>query len=126
MVKVWQVQLNEKRHSDMLEDVKRMLAIRREHQDLIRAIHPGETDIKMKAVPVLSGDSLPVPYVLSNGKRALLVVGNPMDHDVDVEFELTLDILGLSKENKVLRVTNLWPTQEASCGMSVNELLNSC
>ncbi len=115
-------QLKDKRHSNMLEDVKRMLAIRREHPDLIRAVIPGETDIKMKRVPVIAEDNLPVPYVLSNGKRALLVVGNPMDHNVNIDLKLTIDVLGLPAENKVMKVTNLWPKQQVSRSMSVEEL----
>ena len=114
--------MTEQRHSAMLEDVRRMLAIRREHSDLIYAPAPGEQDIKMNSVPSRSKDDLPVPYVLSNGKRALLIVGNPSADEVTVELELTIANLNLPTETKPLKVTELWPAEKTSQNMSVREL----
>jgi Alpha amylase, catalytic domain len=115
-------QLNEKRHSDMHKDVKRMLAIRREHRDLIHAIKPGETDIKIKAVPVLSEDNLPVPYILSNGKRALLVVGNPTNKDVKIKLNISNEILGFPQQMNEMKTTILWPENQKSANLSDQEL----
>jgi hypothetical protein len=115
-------QLEEKRHRAMFEDVKRMLAIRREHQDLIHAVDPDNVDIRLTAVPASSHDLLPVPYALSNGKRALLVAGNPTDHDVDVVLQITNENLALPADTKVLRVTNLWPREQTASSVTVDAL----
>jgi len=115
-------QLKKERHSAMLKDVKRMLSIRREHTDLIYAPAPDEQNIKMNSVPSKSKDELPVPYVLSNGKRALLIVGNPSADEVTVELELTIANLNLPTETKHLKVTELWPAEKTSRNMSVREL----
>jgi len=115
-------QLKEKRHSDMHNDVKRMLAIRREHTDLIRAIKPGETDIKMKAIPVLSDNNLPVPYILSNGKRALLVIGNPTNKDLNVKLNISNDILGFPQPMKNLKATILWPNNQEPVNITKQKL----
>jgi len=115
-------QLKEKRHSDMHKDVKRMLAIRREHTDLIRAIKPGETDIKMKAIPVLSDNNLPVPYILSNGKRALLVIGNPTNKDLNVKLNISNDILGFAQTINELKATILWPDTQETVNITKQEL----
>jgi hypothetical protein len=111
-------QLKEKRHSDMLEDVKRMLAIRREHQDLIHAVCKGDTNIKMKAVPIVSSGNLPVPYILSNGKRALLVIGNPTDKEVIVELNINNNVLGFPQQKNEMKATKLWPMEQESTNVS--------
>jgi hypothetical protein len=115
-------QLDEKRHRAMFEDVKRMLAIRREHRDLIHAVSPDKVDIRLSAVPASGQENLPVPYALSNGKRALLVVGNPTDHRVDVELAITLEGLGLPADTKMLRVSSLWPTEQKARRLTVEAL----
>jgi hypothetical protein len=115
-------QLKEGRHAAMLVDVKRMLAIRAEHRDLIHAVAPDDVDIRLSAVPILSGAGLPVPYLLANGKRALLVVGNPTDQDVEVVLRLTAEHLSLPADTKLLEVTDLWPTERAPRRMSLKEL----
>ncbi len=104
--------LKDKRRRAMLEDVKRMLAIRREHRDLIHAVDPDNVDIRLNAVPVSDHENLPVPYALSNGKRALLVVGNPTARSVDVVLEITLEGLGLPADTEILQVSDIWPTEQ--------------
>ena len=115
-------QLKEGRHAAMLVDVKRMLAIRAEHRDLIHAVAPDSVDIRLSAVPIRSKGTLPVPFLLSNGKRALLVVGNPTDQDVDVVLKLTAEHLSLPADTKLLEVTDLWPTEQATRRMTLEEL----
>jgi len=114
-------QLEKDSHRAMFNDVKRMLEIRREHTDLIHAPAPGETDLRMKSVPLISNDKFPVPYILSNGKRALLIAGNPTDNDVEANIELSIEILGLPPETKVLKMTELWADEKKSISMSAGE-----
>jgi len=115
-------QLKDKRRRAMFEDVKRMLAIRREHQDLIHAVAPDKVDIRLTAVPASANEDLPMAYVLSNGKRALLVVGNPTDHDVDVALAITIKKLALPAETKMLQVSDLWPTEQTARRMTIEAL----
>jgi len=120
-------QLSEKKHNDMLKDVKRMLAIRREHRDLIHAVSPDNVDIKLTAVPIQFEKELPVPYVLSNSRRALLVIGNPTNQYIDVELNITLKQLNLPKATKTIKVLELWPTEQKARQMTARDLLNySC
>ena len=115
-------QLQDIQRSDMLTDVKRMLAIRRDHQDLIHAVPLENAEIKMSRVPYSATEDIPVPYVLTNGKRALLIAGNPLNKDVAVELELSLEILGLSEKTKKLQVVELWPSEQSSKRLRTKKL----
>lgn len=115
-------QLKEKRHQDMLTDVKRMLAIRREHHDLIHAVSPEDAHIKLTSVSVQSGLKLPVPYAISNGKRALIVVGNPTEQNIDLKLNIAITDLNLPPATKVVKVTELWPSEQTARTMTVEEL----
>ena len=105
-------QIKEERHRDMLEDVKRMLAIRKGHRDLIHAVDPEKPDITIQSISVISSVDLPVPYLLSNGKKALLVVGNPTENTVEVELQITGEILDNAIGSREPVVTNLWPQEK--------------
>jgi len=115
-------QLEEERHQAMLTDVKRMLEIRKDHTDLIYAPAPGETELEMNSVPLITKNRLPVPYVLSNGKRALLIAGNPKVDDIEARIELSIALLDLPIETKVLKVTELWPVEKESQIMTAEDL----
>ncbi|MFC1618871.1 alpha-amylase family glycosyl hydrolase [Candidatus Neomarinimicrobiota bacterium] len=115
-------QLEDEKHAAMLKDVQRLLTIRREHTDLIHALLPDEIDIELSAVPAKSGTDLPVPYIISNGRRALLVVGNPTDQDVDVELEITPERLALPEGTKALKLIELWPTEKRARRVSTGKL----
>ena len=115
-------QLQDQQRSDMLTDVKRMLTIRRDHQDLIHAVPVGNTELIMNRVPFSTTEDIPVPYVLTNGKRALLIAGNPLDREVVVDLELSLEVLGLSEKTKKLQVVELWPSKQSAKRMRTKEL----
>jgi len=116
-------QLNENYHSQMLRDVKRMIEIRREHQDIIHAIDPQSVDLKLNQIHANSSEKIPQPYILSNGKRALLIVGNPEDYNIDVDLKITLESLGFNKDIDKFELTELWPKEKSSQSISVNDLL---
>jgi len=115
-------QLKEDRHSAMLKDVKRMLEIRREHNDLIYAPAPDDLNLVMNSAPLKSSYNIPVPYILSNGERALLVVGNPFKEEITIDLELTIENLDLSSDAAQIKVTELWPLEKPSRNMGVQEL----
>jgi len=115
-------QLKEDRHRAMLNDVKRMIEIRHNHKDLIHAPAPGKTRLNMQGVPIQSEENLPVPYVLSNSKRAILIAGNPNDAEINLKAELTLSLLDLPKDTKNIKVTELWPVEIESQILTIEEL----
>jgi hypothetical protein len=119
-------QLEDESHRDMFEDVKRMLAIRREHRDLIHAVDPVKADIELRKVPAVSAEVIPVPYLLSNGERALLVIGNPGSGQVEVELELSLNILGFPEGLAGCDWTELWPEEQPTRRVTVEELSRIC
>jgi len=99
-------QLNQPRQRAMLEDVSRMLAIRKAHPvlaaDLISEIP------HIAAVPV-KGDiasTLPVPYVRWDDKEAIVIVGNPTDKPVQLLLELDTTKLGWNCRQIALK--DLW------------------
>jgi hypothetical protein len=110
-------QLKQKKHLDMLKDVQRMLAIRKAHRDLIHAIPKTEkSDILMQRVSIEKTDSeesLPIPYALSNGKRALVIAANPSDKPVQATLKITPSELNFSADIKQFKVTALWPEEQA-------------
>ena len=115
-------QLEKDRHRSMLNDVKRMLEIRKDHPDLIYAPAADESNLKMKSAPLKSPEILPVPYILSNGKRAILIAGNPTRNDVEGRIQLTTALLNLPIETKLFNVTELWPDEKETQRMSIKEL----
>lgn len=115
-------QLNEKRHREMLIDTKRLITIRNEHQDLIHALRSDNVDIKMSAVEVKAENKIPVPYILSNGKRALLVVANPTEGILKAQLTIRAEQLGLPKGTKSVRMTELWPTEAKPVEIKLSKL----
>jgi len=115
-------QLNESSNQEMLEDVKRMLEIRREHADLIHALDERDQNLKIKSVPVISESDLPVPYLLTNGKRALLILGNPHVETREITLSISIDDLELTARRSKLKMTSLWPTEGKTNTIRVKRL----
>ncbi|MDR1455573.1 MAG: hypothetical protein LBJ01_07980, partial [Tannerella sp.] len=103
-------QLKQPSKRDMLDDVKRMIAIRKADADLF---HPVTSDRKppLKAVPLqatgIDRDSIPVPYMLYGDRKAIVVCGNTTDRTVRGFLNISLEGTPLEKAEK-LRVTDLW------------------
>ncbi|MCK4445758.1 MAG: hypothetical protein KAW56_01615, partial [Candidatus Marinimicrobia bacterium] len=83
---------------------------------------PDNIDIKMKSVPMVSKEKLPVPYILSNEKCALLIVGNPTEQEVKLELEITPERLDLPIGTKLVKVSELWPAEHSVCRLTAEEL----
>lgn len=116
-------QLKDPEHSEMLEDVKRMIEIRSEHGDLIYALGPDEDSHRLVSAKVLSGEDLPVPYLLSNGERSLLIAGNPNDIPAEMTLKLTLEDLGFAQDHSKIKMTALWPEERPSKMIGLEDLL---
>ncbi|MDR1594129.1 MAG: hypothetical protein LBS43_06550 [Prevotellaceae bacterium] len=103
-------QLKQPSKQDMLDDVTRMIAIRKADVDLFR---PLTSDKKppLKTVALqttgVDKDSIPVPYMLYNERKAIVVCGNTTD--MTVKGVLNISLAGTPLENaKRLQITDLW------------------
>ena len=99
-------QLKQKRNQDMLNDVKKMMAIRKQEKDVIHAVLNDVTP-NMIAVEYKSSDAIPVPYILWNDKKAILVAGNNLNKDIKITVTLPMDKIGMSGASQI-RITDLW------------------
>jgi hypothetical protein len=103
-------QLKQPSKRDMLDDVTRMIAIRKADADLFR---PLTSDRKppLKAVPLqaagINSDSIPVPYMLYGDRKAIIICGNTTDRTV--KGILNISLAGTPLENAAqLQITDLW------------------
>jgi hypothetical protein len=103
-------QLKQPAKKDMLDDVTQMIAIRKENADIFR---PLTSDKKpaMKAVALrtesVDKDSIPVPYMMYNENKAIVICGNTTEGTVKGFLDISL--AGTPLENAAnLRVTDLW------------------
>ncbi|MDR0700530.1 MAG: hypothetical protein LBG28_15130 [Tannerella sp.] len=103
-------QLKQPPKRDMLDDVTRMIAIRKANIDLFR---PLTSDKKPLLKPVslqttgIDIDSIPVPYMLYNDAIAIVICGNTTDKTV--KGFLNISLTGTPLENATqLQITDLW------------------
>jgi hypothetical protein len=105
-------QLKQPAKQDMLDDVTRMMAIRKANADLFR---PLTSDKKppLKSVSFssqtadLSSDSIPVPYMLYNDAKAIVVCGNTTDRTLKGVLNISLSDTPFENATE-LQVTDLW------------------
>ena len=99
-------QLKLKKHQDMLTDVKKMIAIRKQEKDVIHSVYndakPNIIEVHYKSTSVL-----PVPYILWNENKAILIAGNNYDKDVELTVTLPLSKIGFNSVDKI-RISDLW------------------
>jgi hypothetical protein len=103
-------ELGEPRHREMLEDVKRMLAIRRQYAAVL-AMRPGGQEPNLKAVQFDSEIKVPVPYLRWDSGVAILVVAN-RNRDRDAAVKLKIDLAALGFSGRKCVVTDLWSSIE--------------
>lgn len=99
-------QLKEKKHREMLNDVKKMIAIRKQEKDVIHSVY-NDAKPKITSLPYKATSTVPVPYVLWNEHKAILVAGNNQNKDVKLTVTLPVEQTGMSGASK-LRITDLW------------------
>lgn len=115
-------QLDQSSSQEMFRDVKRMIEIRGQHSDLMHALDMNDKDLVIKSVDVIQGTDLPVPYILTNGKRALLIAGNPDSESHKIVLNINAETLGLKTHRNRVRMTSLWPEEQASKKMKLRKL----
>lgn len=99
-------QLQHKKHQEMLADVKKMIAIRKQEKEVIHSV-TNESRPAIEKVPYQSDAAVPAPYILWNDQKAILIAGNASDRQVKLTVTLPLDKIGMAGVSQ-LRVTDLW------------------
>jgi hypothetical protein len=99
-------------HAAMLEDVKRMIAVRKREASIL-ALEAGDKEPKLLAIPYQGDIAVPVPYIRWNERAAVLVAAN---RDAGQDAQLTLQVplreTGLAGHTHY-KVTELWPEGES-------------
>lgn len=118
-------ELQQPEHRDMFLDVKKMMAIRKQHASVL-SMSPAGKMPNLRAVQHTSDPSVPVPYMRWEGRTAILIAANlNTDHDANVKFNIDLKPTGLSGHKSYV-VTDLW-SSAAPHTVSEAELANfSC
>jgi hypothetical protein len=104
-------ELNEAKHRDMLIDVKKMMAIRKQYAEIL-AVWPGGKAPDLKALQYGGNIEVPVPYVRWNGDVAIVIAAN-RNRDKDANLKLKIDPAGIGLGGrKSYTVTDLWSSKE--------------
>lgn len=101
-------QLEKKDKAEMLEDTKRMIAIRKEHSDLLYALSVfEESERGILSLRPLQGDVYNPYVVYLKGKKAILVAGNMKDSPDMVKVRIPFSEMGFDT-TKTWTATDLW------------------
>lgn len=99
-------QLSQPAKKAMLEDVKRMLRIRRQESDIFYARTSHDRDF-IRETALLCADSIPVPYLLFNQAKAIVVAGNNLPKTVRATLTISLENTPLEGCERY-KITDLW------------------
>lgn len=109
-------QLEEPNKQAMLEDVKKMIRIRKQESDLIYPMKIGQNMGHLCAIDYESSDKIPTPYMYCNKNAILIIMGNPYEHkDVKVRLSLNLNHKQLWEKSELLTVEDLWNGSSRIC-----------
>ena len=98
-------ELEQPAHVEMFQDVKRMIAIRRQHADVL-AMSPGGRNPNLRAVEHEADIDVPVPYVRWKDGKVILIAGNRnVDRDAEITVHFPADIL---PQRETFKVHDLW------------------
>ncbi len=101
-------QLRDPGKASMWQDTKRLLDIRRRYAPLIHAYNMSTPEGILELPNMnLSTEKLPVPYVLYDGKEALLVAANPTSRDIEIKVQIPYQKIGFTKARDV-KLKDLW------------------
>ncbi len=105
-------ELNEPEHRAMLEDVKKMITIRKRETGVF-SMRPEKEKPNLLAVAFEGGMKVPVPYVRWDNESAIVIAANlNTSQDADLKLRIPLQEIGLAGRGRY-RVTDLWPGSEA-------------
>jgi hypothetical protein len=99
--------LGQPENQAMFHDVKKLIAIRRAHADVLGAV-PNYGDLRILPLSYTASQPIPQPYARWIDGQAVIVAGNPdADHDASITLSLPLDRVGLAGHAH-FRLENLW------------------
>jgi glycosidase len=105
-------QLKEPGHAQMLEDVKKMILLRKKYSKLLRA-EDNSIPVNISALKSRSTKNIPVPYIIGKDNQAMIVAGNNTNEDISLTIDIPHDILNFKPQfvndvwnNKKLKVEN--------------------
>ncbi len=97
----------------MFEDVKKMIAIRKQERDVLAAV-PNYTPRNVRRIPFESDHPCPSPYVRWNQHKAIVVAGN-LSTDSDLHLTLNVPLAELDLDgHRHYDVTDLWTGETQS------------
>lgn len=100
-------ELEQPEHRAMFEDVKKMIAIRKQEADVLGPFPPEATEYNIMAVPHIPYEPVPVPYLRWNGHKAIVVMANPyVNREVTIKLLVPLNAIGMGTRHS-FRVTSL-------------------
>jgi hypothetical protein len=100
-------EINEPGHRDMLADVKKMMAIRKQYAEIL-AMCPGGVSPNLNAVQYESNIEVPTPYLRWSDRSAILIAAN-RNRDKEASLKLKIDLAGIGLSSRgSYTVTDLW------------------
>jgi len=104
-------ELNEPRHRDMFEDVRKMLAIRKQNSNIL-AMVPDNQAVNLKALAHQCNVEVPVPYLRWDEHSAILIAANrSREQNAIIKAAVNLIGTGISGHPKY-KVSDLWSGTE--------------
>jgi hypothetical protein len=101
-------ELDQPEHHAMFEDIKTMIAIRKQHADVL-AVIPDQVEPNLMAVPFDGESAVPLPYIRWNDHSAILVAANrDTNRDAHLRLRIPLHRIGMG-DHASYTVTDLWP-----------------
>jgi len=101
-------ELDQPQHRSMFEDVKKMLAIRKQEHAVLSPLLRGNIQPKLMGVPYESNITVPVPYIRWDRSTAILVAANnDKGEDAHLKLQIPLESMGQTR-NVEYKVTDLW------------------
>ncbi|MGH9615427.1 MAG: alpha-amylase family glycosyl hydrolase, partial [Acidobacteriaceae bacterium] len=101
------IELKESKHREMFNDVKKMIAIRKQYSEILSA-WPDRREPNLKAIPYKSDIEVPVPYIRWSDRSAICIAGNrSIDQDANLKLRIPLKEIGFSG-HAAYRFTDLW------------------
>jgi len=99
-------QLQNKEQKAMLDDVKKMIAIRKQESDIFCADWNNK-EANIQAIEYTANSEIPVPFLLSNNKKIIVVAGNNTSKNVECTLKLNLQQEGLNAQ-QTYTIVDLW------------------
>ncbi len=110
-------QLDQPEHQIVLDDIKKLIALRRQEADVLSATPNGGTR-RIRRVSFESTSAVPSPYIRWGAGTAILVAGNPsVDADAHLVCKIPLAELGVDG-HEMYTITNLWTDEVTTASAS--------